>query len=82
VVEKVEHVGVDTARSRLGMASRASEGETLRDGEEGACSGELMVLAGGLVRYSAMLGSCKDVLRWGCNRKFPSGSQEAGWFGV
>lgn len=57
MVEKVEQVGVETARSRLGIASRASEGETLREGEDGGCSGEFKVLAGGLVRSSAMLGS-------------------------
>jgi hypothetical protein len=55
-------VGVETDRSRVGIASRASEGETLRDGEEGGCSGEFSVLAGALARSSAMMWSCKDVM--------------------
>jgi hypothetical protein len=69
VLEKVEQVGVETDRSREGIASRASEGETLRDGEEGGCSGEFRVLAGALARSSAMMWSCKDVMSWACNRK-------------
>ena len=62
-MEKVEHVGVDTVRSRRGMASRAREGETLGQGEEGRRSGELSVLAGGVVARSveAMMASlCRD----------------------
>jgi hypothetical protein len=55
VLEKVEQVGVETARSRLGIASRANDGETLREGEDGGCSGELSALAGGLMRSSAMV---------------------------
>jgi hypothetical protein len=51
-VEKVEQVGVDTVRSRRGIASRAREGETLGQGEEGRRSGELRVLAGGVVARS------------------------------
>jgi len=82
VVENVEQVGVETARSRVGIASRASEGETLRDGEDGACSGELRVLAGGLMRSSAMMDSCKDVMSWLCNRQFPLATRRRGWFGI
>jgi hypothetical protein len=52
VVEKVEHVGVDTVRSRRGTASRAREGETLGQGEDGRRSGELRVLVGGVVARS------------------------------
>ena len=64
MLEKVEQVGVETARSRLGIASRASEGETLREGEEGGCSGELSALAGGLMRSSAMVRWGKDGVCW------------------
>ena len=71
MLEKVEQVGVETDRSRVGIASRASEGETLRDGEDGGCSGELSVLAGALARSTAMMWSCKDVMSWLCNRKCP-----------
>jgi hypothetical protein len=66
VVEKVEHVGVDTVRSRRGIASRAREGETLGDGEPGRRNGELRVLAGGvvlvfIVSSSAMVAlECRD----------------------
>ena len=48
-------MGVDTVRSRRGIASRAREGETLGQGEEGRSSGELSVLAGGVVARSAMV---------------------------
>jgi len=62
VVEKVEQVGVDTVRSSLGIASRAREGDTLGQGEEGRRSGELSVLVGGVVSsLEAMLASsCRD----------------------
>jgi hypothetical protein len=61
VVEKVEQVGVDTVRSSRGIASRAREGETLGQGEEGRRSGELSVLVGGVVSsLKAMLASCRD----------------------
>lgn len=55
VVLIVEQVGVETARSSVGTASRASEGETQRGGEEGRLSGELTALGGGLATSSAML---------------------------
>jgi len=47
------------------MASRAREGETLGQGEEGRRSGELSVLAGGVVARSAMVAAaaaslCRD----------------------
>ena len=45
-------MGVETVRSRRGIASRAREGETLGQGEEGRRSGELRVLAGGVVARS------------------------------
>jgi hypothetical protein len=60
VVEKVEQVGVDAVRSSLGIASRARDGETHGEGDSGRTSGELSVLAGGLVSSSAMLASCRD----------------------
>jgi len=53
-VEAAELAGVETERSRLGTASRASEGDTLGEGEEGRCTGELSVLAGGLACSSAI----------------------------
>ena len=53
-VEAVELAGVDTERSRLGTASRAREGDTLGDGEDGRSEGELRVLAGGLMTSSAI----------------------------
>lgn len=58
-------MGVDTVRSRRGIASRAREGETLGQGEEGRRSGELSVLAGGVVARSAMVAAaaaslCRD----------------------
>jgi hypothetical protein len=62
-VENVEQVGVDTVRSRRGIASRAREGETLGAGEPGRRRGELRVLAGGvvLVSSSAMVAlECRD----------------------
>jgi len=62
----------------VGIASRARDGETLRDGEDGGCSGELRVLAGALVWSSAMMWSCKDVMSWLCNKKCPLCSQEVG----
>lgn len=51
----VEQVGVETARSSVGTASRASEGEMLRGGEEGRWYGELSVLAGGLMIASSAM---------------------------
>jgi hypothetical protein len=75
-VEKVEQVGVDTVRSRRGIASRAREGETLGQGEEGRRSGELSVLAGGVVARSteamvaeASASLCRDGMGWLCNRR-------------
>ena len=65
VVEKVEHVGVDTVRSRRGIASRAREGETLGQGDEGRRSGELSVLAGGVVARSAMVAAAASLCRDG-----------------
>lgn len=63
-------MGVETVRSRRGIASRAREGETLGQGEEGRRSGELRVLAGGVVARSleaamvaaaaAALSLCRD----------------------
>lgn len=49
--------GVDTERSSSGTASRASDGETLGEGEHGRCSGEVTLLAGVLADKSAMLDS-------------------------
>lgn len=68
VVEKVEQVGVEAVRSRRGIASRASDGDVLGDGEPGRRSGELSVLVGGLVSSvssSAMVASCRDGM--GCD---------------
>lgn len=45
--------GVDTERSRRGVASRAKEGDTLEDGELGLCSGEVATLIGGVAANSA-----------------------------
>ena len=47
--------GVETERSRSGMASRASEGETLGDGELDLCSGEVAPLTGALAVVSDIL---------------------------
>ena len=52
-VDAVEEDGVDTERSRTGTASRASEGDTLGDGELGRRSGEVALLVGGLLFISA-----------------------------
>lgn len=46
--------GVDAERSRCGTASRASEGETLGDGELGRSSGEATLLVGWLAGVSAI----------------------------
>ena len=46
--------GVETARSRSGTASRASDGEVLGEGELGLWSGEVTLLSGGLVIVSAI----------------------------
>lgn len=54
-VEPAELEGVETERSRSGTASRASEGDTLSDGESGRVSGEAMLLAGGLGVMSAIV---------------------------
>lgn len=54
-VEAAELAGVETDRSRFGTASRASEGDMLGEGDEGRCTGELSVLAGGVVAVPAML---------------------------
>ena len=53
-IEELE--GVDTERSRRGVASRAREGETLEHGELGLSSGEVALLKGGVavVSVSAM----------------------------
>lgn len=53
-VDTEELVGVDTERSRNGMASSASEGEMLGDGELDLCTGEATLLAHGLSVVSAM----------------------------
>ena len=45
---------METERSSSGTASRASEGDTLSDGESGRVSGEAMLLAGGLGVMSAI----------------------------
>lgn len=46
---------METERSSSGTASRASEGDTLSDGESGRVSGEAMLLAGGLGVMSAIV---------------------------
>ena len=46
--------GVDTARSRSGTASRASDGDILGEGELGLWTGEATLLAAGLIIMSAM----------------------------
>lgn len=51
-METLELVGVDVARSSLGTASRAMDGETLRVGELGRWSGEVTLLSGGGVESS------------------------------
>lgn len=79
VVEKVEHVGVETVRSRVGTASRASEGETLKDGEAGLCSGELSLLVGGLARSPAIVWvSCRDAMTFVTLQELPAGGHGAG----
>ena len=60
--------GVETARSRSGTASRASDGEVLGEGELGLWSGEVTLLSGGLVIVSAILTS---IIRSLHNRKGP-----------
>ena len=45
-------MGVETVRSRRGIASRAREGETLGQGDAERRRGELSVLAGGVVARS------------------------------
>ena len=47
--------GVDTERSRWGIASRASEGETLGDGELALRSGDVGQLTDGLAAASSIL---------------------------
>ena len=42
--ETLELDGVDTERSSRGMASRASDGEMLEDGESGRCIGDVALL--------------------------------------
>lgn len=54
-VEAEEYDGVETERSSRGTASKAREGEMLGDGEPGRCSGDVMVLSGGLVVVSAII---------------------------
>lgn len=54
-VDADELEGVDAARSSCGTASRASEGDTLGEGEHGRCSGEATLLAAGLDVDSAIL---------------------------
>ena len=51
--------GVETERTRRGQAPKASDGDTLGDGDEGRSRGEFFVLIGGVM--SAMLGlsSCR-----------------------
>lgn len=51
-VEMVELEGVDAALSRSGTASRARDGDVLSDGELGRCSGEVTLLARGLLFVS------------------------------
>lgn len=58
-------MGVETVRSRRGIASRAREGETLGQGDAERRSGELRVLAGGVVARSleamaAVSSLCRD----------------------
>lgn len=47
-----EDEGVETVRSRCGMASSASEGETLGEGELDLRAGEVTLLVGGLAWVS------------------------------
>lgn len=61
---------METERSSNGTASRASEGETLGEGELGRCAGEVTVLSGGLIGISAIvmrLAACALRLH-GCGR--------------
>lgn len=54
-VDAEELDGVDTERSNEGMASSAKDGEALSEGELGRCSGEAMMLSGGVFAVSAMV---------------------------
>ena len=47
-VDAAELDGVDADRSSRGTASRASDGETLGEGDAGLCSGDGMLLGVGL----------------------------------
>lgn len=59
LVESVEPEsdGVENDRSSGGTASRASDGETLGEGEAARCNGEVFALAGTLTGISVLLGS-------------------------
>lgn len=54
-VDEEELDGVDTERSNEGIASSANDGDALSEGELGRCSGEAMVLSGGVFAVSAMV---------------------------
>lgn len=54
-VEPVDVEGVDTERSRRGIAPRARDGDVLGDGDAGLCIGDVTLLVGGLISVSAML---------------------------
>lgn len=70
--DAVEVEGVETERSREGMASRAREGEMDGEGEAERCRGEATSLAGGLIEVvvvSAMLVryvALQDGRWWSC----------------